>query len=103
MDTLANEFIQTGFWEDLTEEENITIFGMDFPTQNAYIIITDSDGRTPLTSSSSLVVAAYDLDDCFLWAKEIADYPSLKELLNLYPAQSIELFQNLKNYSLPKK
>ena len=42
----AADFDQLGFWEDSTQEENITVYGMDFGTD--YIMLTDDLGKTPL-------------------------------------------------------
>ena len=47
MTQLNSAFEKLGFWESETEEEHIAIFGMDFPSEQAYIIITDDAGNTP--------------------------------------------------------
>ena len=42
---LQKEFEALGCWSAPTEEEHISVYGLDF--DNCYIIFTDLDGKTP--------------------------------------------------------
>ena len=79
-------------------EEKITVYGMDF--DDAYIMLTDDLGKTPCDSKKSIVVAAYNDDDCFLWGKELKDFAALQELCAKHPANSNELLQALEEYTI---
>lgn len=103
MNNLSLEFEKLGFWEDSTEEENIVVYGMDFPVAQAYIIFTDDTGKTPETKQDSLVVACYNDDDCFKWGKELENFYALEQLVSNNPAGSLELLEAIKAYTLPKK
>jgi len=95
----TEDFEKLGFWWDETPEEGIKIYGMDFGSD--YIVITDELGKTPWKGNEFLVVAAYNEDDCFLWGKELKDFPALIELCEQYPAESPELFKAIEEYALP--
>lgn len=97
----SKDFADLGFWEDTTPEENIVVYGMDFGTD--YIMLTDDLGKTPLKENSFLVVAAYNGADCFLWGVELKDFTALKEICAEYTVGSMELFNALRDYKLPKK
>ncbi len=98
MQITAADFEKLGFWEDETPEEKITVYGMDF--NDAYIMLTDDLGKTPCDSKKSIVVAAYNDDDCFLWGKELKNFDVLKTLCNKHPEGSQELLQALENYTI---
>ena len=97
----AADFNKLGFWEDITPEENITVYGMDFGGD--YIMLTDELGKTPVNEKSFIVVAAYNDADCFLWGVELKNFATLKELCAAYPPNSRELLKALRAYKLPKK
>ncbi|MGL5206248.1 MAG: hypothetical protein ACRC8T_01875 [Acidaminococcaceae bacterium] len=103
MTQLNPAFEKLGFWESETEEEHITIFGMDFPSEQSYIIITDDAGNTPELASKPIVVACYSDEDCFKWGKELKNFAALEEIAAENPAESKEMLEPLKNYTLPKK
>ena len=44
--SLQKEFEALGCWSAPTEEEHISVYGLDF--DNCYIIFTDLDGKTPV-------------------------------------------------------
>ena len=94
----AADFEKLNFWEDVTPEENITVYGMDFGTD--YILLTDDLGKTPSNKNASIVVAAYNDADCFLWGKELKDFSALEALCIKYPANSQELLQALADYTI---
>lgn len=96
----ANDFEKLGFWEDVTPEENIQVYGMDFGTD--YIMLTDDLGKTPTDEQAFIVVAAYDENDCFLWGVELKGFAALKELRAQYEAGSAELLEALRTYKLPR-
>lgn len=96
----ANDFDKLGCWEDMTPEENIKVYGMDFGTD--YIMLTDDLGKTPTDEKAFLVVAAYDEGDCFLWGVELKGFAAFKELCEKYGAGSAELLEALRTYKLPK-
>lgn len=97
----AADFDKLGFWEDVTPEENITVYGMDF--DDAYIMLTDDLGKTPVNEKGFIVAAAYDDADCFLWGVELKNFAALKELCAAHSAGSQELLEALRAYKLPKK
>ncbi|MEG0831588.1 MAG: hypothetical protein RSF75_04515 [Acidaminococcaceae bacterium] len=103
MSQLSEDFEKLGFWESETEEENIVVFGMDFPTDESFIVITDDAGKTPETTKTHLVVACYSDDDCFIWGKEVQNWFALDKLIAEFPAGTPELLEALKNYVIPKK
>lgn len=103
MNLTENDFEQLGCWQDVTDEENIIVFGMDFPSLNSYFFITDSDGKTPIDSSDFLLIAAYDDNNCFLWGKELLNFEALHTLVAEHSSSTPELFNSIFNYSLPKK
>lgn len=96
----TEDFSRLGFWEDSTPEENITVYGMDFAEK--YILLTDDLGKTPAVKENTLIVAAYDDADCFLWGKELKNFAALEELARSFPPESEELYQALQDYSLPR-
>lgn len=96
----TEDFSRLGFWEDSTPEENITVYGMDFAGK--YILLTDDLGKTPAAKENTLIVAAYDDADCFLWGKELKNFAALEELAQRCPPESEELYQALQDYSLPR-
>ena len=102
MTQLNSAFEKLGFWESETEEEHIAIFGMDFPSEQAYIIITDDAGNTPEDEDKPIVVACYSDDDCFKWGKELEDFAALEEIATANQPESKELLEALQNYSLQK-
>ncbi len=102
MTQLSSAFEKLGFWESETEEEHIAIFGMDFPSEQSYIIITDDAGNTPEDENKSIVVACYSDDDCFKWGKELEDFAALEEIATANQPESKELLEVLQNYSLQK-
>ena len=101
MNITAADFEKLGFWEDDTPEEKITVYGMDF--DDAYIMLTDDLGKTPCDSKKSIVVAAYNDDDCFLWGKELKNFAALQDLCAKHPANSSELLQALEEYTIVEK
>ena len=103
MSQLSADLENLGFWEDETEEEHIPIYGMDFTQDDAYIIVTDDSGKTPLTNKDTLVLACYNNDDCFLWGKELENYFALEKLIAEHKAGTSELLTAIENYALPKK
>ena len=102
MTQLSSAFEKLGLWESETEEEHIAIFGMDFPSEQSYIIITDDAGNTPEDENKSIVVACYSDDDCFKWGKELEDFAALEEIATANQPESKELLEALQNYSLQK-
>lgn len=101
MQITAADFEKLGFWEDETPEEQITVYGMDFGTD--YIMLTDDLGKTPCDSKKSIVVAAYNEDDCFLWGKELKNFAALQALCTAHPANSPELLVALEEYTIVEK
>lgn len=97
----AKDFENIGFWEDVTPEEQIVIYGMDF--DGCYLVLTDELGKTPADSKGIIVAAVYDNSDCFMWGREIKNFAALKELCTAHPAESPELLQAFEGYRLPKK
>lgn len=55
---LQKEFEALGCWSAPTEEEHISVYGLDF--DNCYIIFTDLDGKTPVDAAAPIVAACYD-------------------------------------------
>ncbi len=101
MQLTAADFAVLGFWEDVTPEEQITVYGMDFGDN--YLLLTDELGKTPTDSSAIIVAAAYDGSDCFLWGKELKDFAALRQLCAGQTPGSDELFAALQNYTLPRQ
>lgn len=101
MKLTAQNFSDLGFWEDVTPEEQITVYGMDFT--DCYLILTDELGKTPADDKAILVAAVYDNDDCFLWGKELKNFAALQEICSKHPAESISLLEEIQSYTLPKK
>lgn len=97
----AQDFEKIGFWEDVTPEEQIVIYGMDF--DGCYLVVTDELGKTPTDGKAIIVAAVYDDSDCFLWGKELKNFAALQELCSAHPAASAELLQAIESYQLPKK
>ena len=62
--SLQKEFEALGCWNAPTEEEHISVYGMNF--DNCYIIFTDLDGKTPADAAAPLVAACYDGRDAFM-------------------------------------
>ena len=102
MTQLNSALEKLGFWESETEEEHIAIFGMDFPSEQSYVIITDDAGNTPEDEDKPIVVACYSDDDCFKWGKELEDFAALEEIATANQPESKELLEALQNYSLQK-
>ena len=100
MQLTAEDFAVLGFWEDVTPEEQIIVYGMDFGDN--YLLLTDELGKTPTDSSAIIVAAAYDGSDCFLWGKELKNFAALKQLCTDNAPGSDALFIALQNYTLPK-
>ena len=48
--SLQKEFEALGCWSAPTEEEHISVYGLDF--DNCYIIFTDLDGKTPVDAKA---------------------------------------------------
>lgn len=96
----AKDFEKLNFWEDTTPEENITIYGMDF--DNAYIFITDDNGTTPVDSKKSLIVAAYDDANSFLWFNELPNFAALEALCQGMEPSSQELLEAIRTYKASK-
>ena len=94
----AEDFEKLGFWEDSTPEENITIYGMDF--EQAYVTLTDADGRTPVDPKHPLIMAAYDNNSCFLWFAEFKGFAQLQETCAQAPRESEELFRLFESASV---
>lgn len=103
MNDMRQAFEELGFWESETEEEKIVIYGMDFDSEDLFIVFTDEAGKTPLYTKDILVAACYNNDDCFLWGKELANFEALKELCQKHGAGSKALAQAIETYELPKK
>ena len=97
----AEDFARLGFWEDVTPEENITVYGMDFGEK--YILLTDGLGKTPIDKKQPLIAAAYDGSDCFLWGKELKNFAALEEIAQRHAPESEELYQALQNYVQPRE
>lgn len=96
------DFARLGFWEDVTPEENITVYGMDFA--GTYLLLTDAMGRTPVKEKDYLVAAAYDeATDAFLWGVELKNFAALTALCAAFPAGSAELLEALRTYTLAGK
>lgn len=102
MSQLNAAFEELGFWESETEEEHIAIFGMDFPSLQSYIVITDDAGKTPEDENAAIVVACYTDDDCFKWGKELENFAALEAIATANPPGSAELLTALENYTLVK-
>lgn len=92
-----------GFWETETEDDHITIYGMDFPEMHCYILITDDSGNTLEDNRVPLVVACYDENDCFQWGKELKNLFILDEILGSCAAGSTKLLAAIQAYTPPPK
>ena len=103
MANLTTEFEDLGFWETTTEEDDIVIYGMDFPDTDSYILITDDAGKTVTTHGKVIVVACYDEKECFLWGKEIRDFDALTELVEEFKPETQELLEKIQEYKLPRE
>lgn len=101
MQLTAEDFAALGFWENVTPEEQIIVYGMDFGDD--YVLLTDELGRTPAQAQAIIVAAVYDGSDCFLWGREIKDFAALKELCQGREPGSSEILNALADYKLPKK
>lgn len=97
----AKDFEKINFWEDTTPEENITVYGMDF--DEAYIFITDDNGTTPVDPKKSLIVAAYDEANSFLWFNELPNFATLEAICQGKEPASQELFEAIRTYVKPQK
>lgn len=91
-------FADLGFWEDTTEEEQETVFGMDFPGDR-YVLITNDNGRKPEDDKQNLVLACYDQNDCYLWGSEFKNLTALKALCQTAAPGSAELLAAFKRAS----
>ena len=94
------DFEKLGFWEDVTPEENITVYGMDFGMD--YIMLTDDLGKTPVDPKNFIVIAAYDEADCFLWGVELKNFAALTALCAEHTAGSAELLEAMRLYKSKK-
>lgn len=94
----AKDFEALGCWEDITPDENIKIYGMEFGKN--CIEITDELGKTPVKEEEILVVSAFDENNALLWGKELKSFADFKALCQKYPAESQELFAALAEYRM---
>lgn len=101
MSITASDFENLGFWEDVTPEEQITVYGMDF--DDAYIIVTDELGKTPADAKASLIVAAYSDADAFQWFKELKNFAVLEAICKAHAPNSQELLSAIEAYEMPKE
>ena len=92
--SLQKEFEALGCWSAPTEEEHISVYGLDF--DNCYIIFTDLDAKAPV------VAACYDDRDAFMWGKELKDFAALKALRAAH-ADDEAFIAAVENYTLPKE
>ncbi len=98
--SLQKEFEALGCWNAPTEEENISVYGLDF--DDRYIIFTDLDGKTPIDANAPLVTACYDNRDAFMWGKELQNFAALKNL-RAANADDNDFISAIENYTLPKE
>ena len=98
--SLQKEFEALGCWSAPTEEEHISVYGLDF--DNCYIIFTDLDGKTPVDAKAPVVAACYDDRDAFMWGKELKDFAALKALRAAH-ADDEAFIAAVENYMLPKE
>lgn len=101
MQLTAEDFAALGFWEDVTPEEQIVVYGMDFGDD--YVLLTDELGRTPAQAQAIIVAAVYDGSDCFLWGREIKDFAALKELCQGREPGSSEIFKRFGRLQITQK
>ena len=94
---LSREFLLLGFLEE-TDEDNITAYVMDFP-EDACVIVTDDNGKTPVRAKQNLVLACYDREGRYLWGSEVKNFMELQKLCENREAGSMELLQTLKDAS----
>ena len=66
--SLQKEFEALGCWSAPTEEEHISVYGLDF--DNCYIIFTDLDGKTPVDAKAPALRAAHADNNDFIAAIE---------------------------------
>ena len=116
--SLQKEFEALGCWSAPTEEEHISVYGLDFDNcyiiftdldgktpvdaDNCYIIFTDLDGKTPVDAKAPVVAACYDDRDAFMWGKELKDFAALKALRAAH-ADNEAFIAAVENYTLPKE
>lgn len=103
MSELSMVLDKLGFWEAETEDDHITIYGMDFPETHCYILITDDGGNTPEDNRAPLIVACYDENDCFQWGKELKNLFILDEIVGAHTAGSTILLKAIQDYVTPPK
>ena len=94
---LSKEFSLLGFLEEAEEDGTVT-YVMDFP-DDAYIIVTDDNGKTPVRAKQNLVLACYDANGRYLWGSEFKTFMELQKLCQNNPPGSAELLQALKDAS----
>ena len=94
---LAKEFSLLGFPEE-TDEDGAVTYVMDFP-DDAYITVTDDNGKTPVRAKQNLVLAFYDGEGRYLWGSECKTFMELQTLCQNYTAGSPELLQAFKDAS----
>ena len=94
---LAKEFSLLGFLEE-TEEDGAVTYVMDF-LNDAYVTVTDDNGRTPVRAKQNLVLACYNGEGRYLWGSEFKTFMELQKLCQQNPAGSPELLQALKDAS----
>ncbi len=98
MQDFDTNFEKLGFWKDITEEDKIEVFGMDFE-DGTYIIITDDAGKTPLDKTKGLILACYDSRDSFIWGSEFKNFAALEKVCQGKTECTGELLEALKNSS----
>ena len=62
--SLQKEFEALGCWSAPTEEEHISVYGLDF--DNCYIIFTDLDGKTPVDAQKRLLLPPATMTETLL-------------------------------------
>lgn len=92
---IKTAFAELGFWEDTTEEEQETVFGMDFPG-GSYVMVTNDNGRMPEDEQQNLVLACYDQNDCYLWGSEFKNLAALQAVCKKAVPESAELLTAFK-------
>ncbi len=97
---LQKEFEALGCWSAPTEEDHISVYGLDFDT--CYIIFTDLDGKTPVDAAAPIVAACYDNRDAFMWGKELQNFAALKALRAAH-ADDEAFIAAVEAYTLPKE
>lgn len=106
-DTVQQEFEHIGFEIVEVDERDVLLYELSDGSEEKdgqYAIVSDEDGRIPVSMDTPVIVSVYDDNDTFQWSVTLPNGEELKELfLRVESAEELlDTLQDIRNENIER-